>query len=603
MEFKKHKILSLLLAAVMLLTALPAAAFAADDAEHNHDEAGLNSVYEIENDAEVIELSSTSGTIGESSVTWSFDRASGQLMIGGNGGCAAFNSADDQPWADIRSEITEVWFSDMGSLAIENLAHWFEGCDSLRIVEIPYTTVAIGERAFAECAALECVMFYYAEEPFSIEESAFYVDTLTALEVLFIPSSETTMNTLYTYDWSKDNRAAYFSNVYNVATLATGYCSCCEGTYSYTLDYEQWTATIHSVRHWCSNCGYDQLGGVLSGSHSYDNSGSCTKCGYYNSAYDNSVCYHTSTRISWSECDWYEYCRSCGDLVDYGTSHGMYVYGDWEYYSSSHHRRYYYCSDCDEGSYSYGYHSASTEYSSANSAQHTVSQYCSTCATTISSSTENHSFVYGSWDSYSDDQHRRMKTCSICEYSTYEYADHSVDYGVWGIYSDMQHRRSESCSCGYSIYNYGNHTDNDDNYYCDSCSYEMTRFSVTVPANLMLTVSANGEVYAPTNAAIVNNSTGDVVIKSISVTTANGWKLVPYGYNMAQNKVNSKLIGFAVNGAKTTKIGSNEVLALSGNWKISKGATLPLNYDAVVSATSTPINQKVLTIVFVVEWA
>ena len=131
----------------------------------------------------------------------------------------------------------------------------------------------------------------------------------------------------------------------------------------------------------------------------------------------------------------------------------------------------------------------------------------------------------------------------------------------------------------------------------------MTRLSVTVPANLMLTVSANGEVYAPTNAAIVNNSTGDVVIKSISVTTANGWKLVPYGYNMAQSKVNSKLIGFAVNGAKTTKIGSNEVLALSGNWKISKGATLLLNYDAVVSASSTPINQKVLTIVFVVEWA
>lgn len=162
--------------------------------------------------------------------------------------------------------------------------------------------------------------------------------------------------------------------------------------------------------------------------------------------------------------------------------------------------------------------------------------------------------------------------------------------------------RTESCSCGYSAYGYGSHADNDGDYYCDSCSYEMTRFSVTVPANLVLTVSENGEVYAPTNAAIINNSTGAVVINSITVTAANGWKLVPYGYNMAQSKVGSKLIGFAVNGAETTKIGNSEVLTLSDNQQIAKGDSLPLNYNAVVSATSEPINQQVLTIIFVVDW-
>ena len=131
----------------------------------------------------------------------------------------------------------------------------------------------------------------------------------------------------------------------------------------------------------------------------------------------------------------------------------------------------------------------------------------------------------------------------------------------------------------------------------------MTRFSVTVPANLVLTVAKNGKVYAPSNAAIVNNSTGAVTIKSITVTAANGWSLVPYSYNMAQAKVDSKQIGFTVNGAATTRNGNSETLNLSDGWQIAKGATLPLSYHAVVSATSQPINQQVLTIVFVVDWA
>ena len=36
---------------------------------------------------------------------------------------------------------------------------------------------------------------------------------------------------------------------------------------------------------------------------------------------------------------------------------------------------------------------------------------------------------------------------------------------------------------------------------------------------------------------------------------------------------------------------------------VSAGATLPLSYDAVVSASSAAINEQVLTIVFVVGWA
>ena len=55
-----------------------------------------------------------SGTIGDSSVQWTFDPSSGMLMISGSGGCERFSSADDQPWAHLRTQITEVWFNDMG---------------------------------------------------------------------------------------------------------------------------------------------------------------------------------------------------------------------------------------------------------------------------------------------------------------------------------------------------------------------------------------------------------------------------------------------------------------------------------------------------------
>lgn len=728
-HFKRKPLLSLLLAMVMVVTMLPMTALAAEETDipaaevctdehctHEHEPAAPTDVYTVQPDVETSGLAEDitmtasdeetpaeeasapvspeesatpsepetlvipadtepkySGYVGNSAVEWELDPASGRLFITGEGGCEIFTSRDDQPWATVRTEIREVWFNSMDTLTIENLAYWFDGCTALETAEVPYTTPVIGTRAFAECPSLFRLMLYYSSSDYSIVPSAFYANTLTTLEIDYIASLDEPATVLNGYDWSADNRAAFFSDVYGMMVLATGYCSSCKGTYSYTLDYEQWTDSVHCIRHWCSNCGYDQCGGVNAGNHSYNNSGYCTYCGYYNSAYDySSVCYHTSTRTTWSGCDWYEYCRSCGELVDSGTSHGTYVYDDWEYYNSSRHRRYHYCSDCGEGSYSYGYHSTTTSYGQYSSTQHSVQSYCSTCGSYVgSASYASHSFSYGSWQSYNGTQHRRLKTCSQCGYSEYEYANHSLSYGSWTNYSASQHRRSVSCStCGYSSYEYaghsltngawasisdtqhrrtlscscgysttetanhsltygvwssisdtqhqrtgscscgysandtGTHADADDDGYCDACEYLMTRFSVTVPASLSLTVSEHGEVYAANNAAIINNSTGAVEVTGVTLTAANGWTLVPYNYNMAAAQVNSKLIGFALNGAATGMSGLSENLSLPGGWTIAKAAALPLSYDAVVSATSSAIlSEQVLSIVFIIEWA
>ncbi len=128
-------------------------------------------------------------------------------------------------------------------------------------------------------------------------------------------------------------------------------------------------------------------------------------------------------------------------------------------------------------------------------------------------------------------------------------------------------------------------------------------FSVTVPAVLTLTVSENGEVFSAANAEIINNSTDSVKVVQVTVKTENGWKLVPFNCNMADEKVDSKQSGFVLGNSETTRNGGQEILNLSGNWTITTAGTLPLTYDAVVSAMSAPVQEQVLTLVFVLDWA
>ena len=391
--------------------------------------------------------------------------------------------------------------------------------------------------------------------------------------------------------------------------------------------------------------------------------------------------------------------------MDYGTSHGTYVYGAWEYYSSSQHRRSYACSDCGEGTYRYASHSVSTQYAQYSAAQHRTVQSCSVCNATLSSSYSAHTFTYGSWQSDSSAQHRRAKTCSACGYSEYEYAAHSLtagawqtdeganystrhkrllsracgysryeyaahqctseeawrdfdaerhtrhesclcgyernlytyhvfldtltlfsdtehtrtrtcecgrvvtaeeahafQYGAWQSVSDTEHRRAVSCDCGYKGFAVQAHLDGDSDGYCDDCGYLLTRFSVIVPAGMTLTVSKTGTVYAASNVRIVNRSTGAVSVSSVTLRTENGWTLVPFSTNMATEKVDSRKIGFSVNGAQSRTTGAEEALPLGGGWRIPDGEALPLHYDAVVSAASRPISEQVLTVIFVLEW-
>ncbi len=444
-----------------------------------------------------------------------------------------------------------------------------------------------------------------------------------------------------------------------------GACTCTGSCYEVYGDYEYYSESLHTMSVICSGCGAWAIHG---GSESHTFSGNtCTKCGY------SKACSHSSTKREWTtSCRWADVCKSCGETISSGTSHGPYDYGSWSYYNATQHRRSYTCTYGDSGTwYETANHSTTKTYTEHSATQHAVSSYCSTCGSTVgSTSYASHSFTYGSWERYSATQHRRMKSCSVCGYSEYVYASHGFTYGSWENTSATQHRRLKTCStCGDSGYEYSahsysygswasisetqhnrtgacvcgrqdtqqephsfaygpwsaasedlhertgtcacghlstqqaDHADTDDDGYCDACTYLMTRFSVTVPASLSMTVSQHGAVHAATDAAIVNNSTGPVRVTALTVTAENGWTLAPYDTNMATAKVDTKQIGFALNEAKTTGSGYTEPLGLGGDWTITKGGRLHLLYDAVVSAMSAPVNEQVLTLVFVLDWA
>ena len=763
---KFRKITALLLVLCMLLS-LSISAFAAEADEHT--------IYASAPDEEpaISTEAATSGTIQNSGIRWSLDEK-GWLTISGSGEAPVFTSADDQPWAAVRDQITQVWFDDMDALHIADLAYWFEDCVHLTTAEIPSTTPTIGKHAFYNCPKLSTLTIYYGEDILeSIGEEAFWRendsgDTLYIGYIIGYPKSSVPF---YDYDWAGSNRNnKYFYDLYGIysdtpaavgimsapgiSVTSTGSiignCPSC-GKYSFQGTYVEvaHSSRGHANYNECNSCHYVQYLGTYTtkshGSGAYG-SGTCPDCG------SHTWVLQSQQAATCTSNGYRSYSCACGQTKSetiYASGHS-YSYGSWEQYSSSQHRREAYCRNCGDSDYEYASHSMSYgSWSNSSSSQHSRTASCRTCGY---STTDygNHSYSTGSWSKYSDTQHRRSKTCSGCGASTYDYANHSYSYGSWVSDSETQHKRTKTCSaCGDSGYEYADHTDANGDGKCDDCgatvsltikwdagtnggtidgktsitttgkpnatataptstpvkaghafkgwytsasggslyntvtitaaktfyaqftanSYSITWdlsngntettkqaygealvlpteptrknaeflgwftevnggtqvdantiyktdadstyyahweitevFSVTVPVVLPLTVDENGEVHVG-SAEIINGSTGEVIVSSVSISTKNGWQLVPFDTDMAHEKVDARLLGFKINDSETTKTGDAETFSLTSPWKIAENGKLPLSYDAVVSAVSQPVTeQNVLSVIFVLEW-
>ena len=765
---KFRKITALLLVLCMLLS-LSISVFAAEADEHT--------IYDSAPDEEIATQSesASSGTIPGSKIKWELNEHN-WLTISGSGDCEPFTSKEDQPWAAVREQITQVWFDDMDALHIVDLAYWFEDCVNLTTAEIPGTTPIIGRHAFYNCPKLSTLTIYYGEDILeSIGEEAFWResdsgDTLYIGYIIGYPKSSVPF---YDYDWAGSNRNnKYFYDLYGIysdtpaavgimsapgiSVTSTGSiignCPSC-GKYSFQGTYVEvaHSSRGHANYNECNSCHYVQYLGTYTtkshGSGAYG-SGTCPDCG------SHTWVLQSQQAATCTSNGYRSYSCACGQTKSetiYASGHS-YSYGSWEQYSSSQHRREAYCRNCGDSDYEYASHSMSYgSWSNSSSSQHSRTASCRTCGY---STTEygNHSYSTGAWSKYSDTQHRRAKTCTSCSASTYDYADHSYSYGSWVSDSETQHKRTKTCSaCGDSGYEYADHTDANGDGKCDDCGatvsltvtwdagsnggtidgkasfsetmkpnskptapsaspvktgytfknwytektggklyntvtsittsqtfyaqftantytvtwnlgdgrsetteqtygeklvlptdperknaeflgwftekdggtevttntvfketaatmyyahWEVTElFSVTVPATLPLVVDESGKVYVA-SASIVNNSTGDVKVSSVSVTSKNGWEFVPYSTNMAKAKVDAKQVGFKINLSETSKTGDSEVFTLAAPWTVKEADALSINYDAVVSAVSQPVTgQEIMSVVFVLEWA
>ena len=382
-------------------------------------------------------------------LTWTLDD-SGTLIVSGNGRIAAFTSAEDQPWHEMRENITSVKFDPGAHMVVPDVAYWFADCINLKSCVLP-SFANLGADAFKDCANLNRLQLHYNDESFYISDTAFSGVDMSALEI--VTCDEVTMGIL-------DAKGITFVAAYPVLMISSGACGvsgCNCSSCSFTYDYEQKDESKHYVWECCTNCSANEYAYRHTQSHSFNSHGVCTKCGYE----EDTSCQHNNTYTSWDGCDWEEICRDCGEVVDWGTSHGSYSYGDWEYYSTSQHRRYGTCDDCGGGGkYQYGSHSTSAEYYEYDDSKHTVEKYCSVCNSDVGSATkQNHSLKYGNWENDSDTQHRRSASCSLCGYSGCTYANHSFKYGTWANFSDSQHRRTRSCAtCSTSDYEYAGHS-------------------------------------------------------------------------------------------------------------------------------------------------
>ena len=142
-----------------------------------------------------------------------------------------------------------------------------------------------------------------------------------------------------------------------------------------------------------------------------------------------------------------------------------------------------------------------------------------------------------------------------------------------------------------------------------------TAMSVTVPTVLPIAVGTDGSVATATDAKITNNSYGAVKVSGVSIQAAQGWHLTDFTTNMANEKVDSNQVGFAltIGGGEQLATDSTEASqallaeAIEGCYMTGAGNTagnsVAIAYDAVVSPVSTAVtNTGVASVIFTVEW-
>ena len=427
--------------------------------------------------------------------------------------------------------------------------------------------------------------------------------------------------------------------------------------YSYG-SWEQYSASQHRRENYCRNCGatdYDYAShGMSYGSWSkysdsqHSRTASCRTCGYSTTEYGN----HSYSTGAWSKYSDTQHrrsktCSGCGAST-YDYANHSYSYGSWVSDSETQHKRTKTCSACGDSGYEYADHTDANGDGKCDDCGATVSltikwdagtnggtidgkasitttgkPNATATAPTSTPVKTGHAFK-GWYTSASGGSLYNTVTITAAKtfYAQFTANSYSITwdlsngntettkqaYGEALVLPTEPTRKNAEFLGWFTEVNGGTQVDANTIYKTDADStyyahWEITEvFSVTVPVTLPLIVDEGGEVHVGA-AEIINASTGDVIVSSVSISTKNGWQLVPYTTDMAHAKVDAKQLGFKINDSVTTKTGDAETFSLTSPWTIAENGKLPLSYDAVVSAVSKAVTeQEVLSIVFVLEW-
>ena len=387
-----------------------------------------------------------------------------------------------------------------------------------------------------------------------------------------------------------------------------------------------------------------------SSSSQHSRTASCRTCGYSTTDYGN----HSYSTGSWSKYSNTQHrrsktCSSCGAST-YDYANHSYSYGSWVSDSETQHKRTKTCSACGDSGYEYADHTDANGDGKCDDCGATVSLTVTWDAgsnggtidgkasfsetmkpnskpTAPSASPVKTGYTFKNW--YTEKTGGKLYntvtsiTASTTFYAQFEANKYTVTWDLGTGHSETTEQtygeklllpteptRKNAEFLGWFTEKDGGTEVTTNTVFKETAAtmyyahWEVTeQFSVTVPATLPLVVDESGKVYVA-SASIVNNSTGDVKVSSVSVTSKNGWGFVPYSTNMAKAKVDAKQVGFKINSSETSKTGDSEVFTLAAPWTVKEADALSINYDAVVSAVSQPVTgQEIMSVVFVLEWA
>ena len=254
------RVLSMILAVVLLLTMFPQTTLFASAEEP------------------------TSGSCGEN-LTWSFDESSGTLTITGRGAMPDWNDFGTMPWHPFRRDTRTIVISE----GVTSIGDWaFTDFSYLTSVELPTTVTSIGELAFQCCTEITSISL--PDSITEIEPGAFcccsaltsitlpdslaniepYVFQLcSALKSITIPSSVTSIYLSAFYDCSSLSHIHFLGNrpVLDadeipdcMSNLTLCYLSGTTGWTDYTdFRTELWDCTVNTVcntqTYTCNVCG------------------------------------------------------------------------------------------------------------------------------------------------------------------------------------------------------------------------------------------------------------------------------------------------------------------------------------------------------------